>query len=287
MTDLKISQFTDGGLVATSDDIAAVRIGGNVKVRFGSAAAASLGTDGEELPDNDAVDGKISAALSAYMLPDGTYGVLTMSGGSFTYNDASIAYAKIQNVSANKILGSVAGGAPEEITFTAQARQLCDDTTFPDMLTTLGALPKAGITTGVMPSAGEIGQTIETVVLSGAAVSIAVSGTVYTIASNSLPAGFWQSSGGIRITSGASGNATAFEVEISDQTSAFNSPIDPGRRHRMQIAAVVINGAARDFPCPTVQKNVSSSSTHNLNVAVTFSVSGWTAYGKITSRRVG
>lgn len=286
MTDLKISQFTDGGLVQTTDDIAAVRVGGNVKVRFGSAAAASLGTDGEELPDNYAVDQKIEDALAGYFIPDGTYGVLTVSSGAFSYVDGSITYAKMQNVSADKVLGSIAGGAPQEITFTTQARQLSDDTSFPAMLTTLGALPKAGITTGVMPSAGEIGETIETVVLVGAAVTIGTSATAITVASVSLSAGFWQISAGVRITSGATGNATVFEAEISDQTSAFNSPIDPGRRHRMQISAVSINGAIRDFPCPTVQKNTSSASSANLNVAITYSVAGWTAYGKITARRV-
>lgn len=52
MADLKISQFTDGGAVQTTDEIAAVRDGENVKVYAGSAAAADLGTAPDQVPTN-------------------------------------------------------------------------------------------------------------------------------------------------------------------------------------------------------------------------------------------
>ena len=55
--------------------------------------------------------------------------------------DDSITYAKMQNVSAtDKVIGRATAGAgdPEEITFTSQARQLADDTSFSAMRTTLG-----------------------------------------------------------------------------------------------------------------------------------------------------
>ncbi len=63
--------------------------------------------------------------------------------------DANVTYAKIQNVSAtDKILGrSTAGaGVVEEITCTAAARTLLDDTTTGAMLTTLGAAIAGAIT---------------------------------------------------------------------------------------------------------------------------------------------
>jgi hypothetical protein len=50
----------------------------------------------------------------------------------------SIAYSKIQNVAANKLLGSVAGGAPEEIALTAAGRALIDDADAAAQRTTLG-----------------------------------------------------------------------------------------------------------------------------------------------------
>lgn len=55
--------------------------------------------------------------------------------------DESVTYAKMQHVSAtDKILGRITAGAGdvEEITFTDQAQQLCDDTSFSAMRTTLG-----------------------------------------------------------------------------------------------------------------------------------------------------
>jgi hypothetical protein len=45
MADLKISQFTDGGLVQDTDYVPAVRAGNNVKVLFGDAAAGDIGVD--------------------------------------------------------------------------------------------------------------------------------------------------------------------------------------------------------------------------------------------------
>lgn len=51
-TDLKISQFTDGGAVQNTDEIAAVRSGVNTKVRVGSAAAADLGNGPDDISTN-------------------------------------------------------------------------------------------------------------------------------------------------------------------------------------------------------------------------------------------
>lgn len=70
-------------------------------------------------------------------------GDVTIAAGSNAAvipND-SIGYDQIQNVSAtDKLLGRVSAGAGdiEEVTFTDQAQQLVDDTSFADMRTTLG-----------------------------------------------------------------------------------------------------------------------------------------------------
>lgn len=62
MADKKISEFTDGGLVETTDEIAGVRTGDNVKVRFGDAAALNAGNNiGDLLVLED--DGAGNAAL--------------------------------------------------------------------------------------------------------------------------------------------------------------------------------------------------------------------------------
>ena len=58
--------------------------------------------------------------------------------GTTSVADGSITYAKMQTVSANKILGSVAGGVVSEITCTAAGRALLDDADNVAQLVTLG-----------------------------------------------------------------------------------------------------------------------------------------------------
>lgn len=50
----------------------------------------------------------------------------------------AVTYAKIQNVAANKLLGSIAGGDPEEIACTSAGRALLDDADAAAQRTTLG-----------------------------------------------------------------------------------------------------------------------------------------------------
>lgn len=73
MPDLKISQFTDGGLVQDTDEIAAVRSGDNVKITTGTAAAMDAGTgigdlveivDVSGTPGLPAIDGSQLTGLS-------------------------------------------------------------------------------------------------------------------------------------------------------------------------------------------------------------------------------
>ncbi|MFO0863549.1 MAG: hypothetical protein U0744_02625 [Gemmataceae bacterium] len=76
-------------------------------------------------------------------ISDGDKGDITVSSGGsiWTIDAASVGYSKIQNVSGtDKVLGrsSAGAGTIEEITFTSFARQLCDDTSFSAMRTTLG-----------------------------------------------------------------------------------------------------------------------------------------------------
>jgi hypothetical protein len=58
--------------------------------------------------------------------------------GTDSLNNNSVTYAKMQNVAANKLLGSVAGGSPEEIACTAAGRAILDDANAAAQLTTLG-----------------------------------------------------------------------------------------------------------------------------------------------------
>ena len=53
-------------------------------------------------------------------------------------DDDAVTYAKMQNVAADKLLGSIAGGSPEEIACTAAGRALLDDANAAAQLITLG-----------------------------------------------------------------------------------------------------------------------------------------------------
>lgn len=86
-------------------------------------------------------------------------------------NDA-VTYAKMQNVSAtDKVLGRSTAGAGdvEEITFTSQARALCDDTSFGAMLTTLGAQASSSILAALAASSVSGTITVSTSAPSGGA----------------------------------------------------------------------------------------------------------------------
>lgn len=78
-------------------------------------------------------------------ISDGDKGDITVSGSGATWtidNDA-VTYAKMQNVSAtDRVLGRSSAGAGDvqEITFTQQARELADDTSFSAMRATLGVV---------------------------------------------------------------------------------------------------------------------------------------------------
>lgn len=76
MSDLKISQFTDGGLTQTGDDFAAVRSGANVKVTLGDAAQGDIGVDvqafDQKLEDATSLTGDIVGTDDAQTLTNKT-----------------------------------------------------------------------------------------------------------------------------------------------------------------------------------------------------------------------
>ncbi len=135
---------------AKIQNIATNRLLGRSTVGSGDTEEITIGT-GLQLSG-----GALSSTVSAYtdeQAQDAVGTILTDTGTiNLTYDDTtpavtadvideSITYAKIQNVSAtDRVLGRATAGAGdvEEITFTAQARQLADDASFSAMRTTLG-----------------------------------------------------------------------------------------------------------------------------------------------------
>lgn len=87
-------------------------------------------------------DATIDATGGGGGISDGDKGDITVSSGgaTWTIDSGVVTYAKIQNVSPDRLLGRPASGAGnvEEITCTAAGRALLDDVTAADQRTTLG-----------------------------------------------------------------------------------------------------------------------------------------------------
>lgn len=114
-------------------------------------------------------------------------------------NDA-VTYAKIQNVSANKVLGSIAGGDVAELDCTAAGRALLDDANAGAQRTTLGLGALATLST-----------------ITSAEV------TDFTEAAQDAVAGALAEIAGIDVTYNDAGNAITFAVDLSELT-AVTSP---------------------------------------------------------------
>jgi len=69
-------------------------------------------------------------------VPDGS--TLEVASDQGRIKDAGVTYAKIQNVSANKLLGSISGGVVAEIDLTAAGRAILDDASNTAQRATLG-----------------------------------------------------------------------------------------------------------------------------------------------------
>ena len=136
-----------GGSSAFNDITAGINITAAMVVGTGASLATS---------------GSGTIAATTVVTNANSTGDVTSVGNTTTIANDAVTYAKIQNVTAtDKILGRSTAGAGdvEEITFTAAARALCDDTTASAQRTTLGmqdyiTAHSTGIKTGGVLSIG-------------------------------------------------------------------------------------------------------------------------------------
>jgi hypothetical protein len=144
------SVIDDSITFAKLQNISTARLLGRSTASAGNVEELTIGT-GLQL-----TGGALSSTVTQYTdenAQDAVGTILTDTATvNLTYNDTtpavtadvidgSITYAKLQDVSAtDRVLGRSTAGAGdvEEITFTSQARQLADDTSFSAMRTTLG-----------------------------------------------------------------------------------------------------------------------------------------------------
>lgn len=89
---------------------------------------------------NMSAGGVLSVSAGTATLADGDYGDVIVSGGgvSMALDNDVVTFAKMQNLSANVLIGAAAAGDPVEITCTAAGRALLDDADAAAQRTTLG-----------------------------------------------------------------------------------------------------------------------------------------------------
>lgn len=146
----------------------------------------------------------------------------------------------------------------------------------------LGALP--GIASNTAAAAGNIGEEIETVVASGAALAL-TTGTALSIASIVLTAGDWD----VWAYAGFTGGVATTVNTLVGSISLVNNTLDTTRsRWSSQVAgaATVFNTLAnQQFACGQDQIKVAAPTTVYLVAQASFAVSTCSGFGTIIARR--
>lgn len=140
----------------------------------------------------------------------------------------------------------------------------------------------SGRTDGGSASAGNVGEVISSTVLSGAAVSLALSGTVYNITSILLSAGNWNITAGTGILTGASVITTALS---STNTTSGVMATPPNSGSYAQATGNGASGSNIYMSLGARQYNVSSPTTVYLVAQVAYSGAAPGGYGYIQAER--
>lgn len=145
---------------------------------------------------------------------------------------------------------------------------------------------EVGTATNDNAIAGNIGEYMESVVLSGAAVAL-VTATSKTITSITLTPGDWDIDGTVVILPANTTNVTQMAGSISATNNALDTT--PGRYAEPPFpsAGFVYNGAkAPHIPTPTQRVSITANTTYYLVALASFTVSTCSAFGSIRARRV-
>lgn len=140
---------------------------------------------------------------------------------------------------------------------------------------------QAGITNGTAAQAGNVGQTVTSTVLVGAAVPCS-NNQAQNITSISIPAGDWMVWGNIWTSPAGGTTTTILEGSISSTSSA--NPTAPATGAYNRWAGSVVGTQTNISMITNV--NVSATTIHYLVGTPTFSGSTLSAYGSLNAKRV-
>jgi hypothetical protein len=141
-----------------------------------------------------------------------------------------------------------------------------------------------GTATNDNATAGNVGEYAETIVTSGATVSLAT-GTAKDVTTLTLGAGDWDIAGNVAFVTGTTTSVTAVEGSISQTTNTMDQTA--GRAFVLFFTAVTPTaGSTFQQALQPVRFSLSGSTTFHLVAFSNFTVSTMSAYGIIRARRV-
>lgn len=146
-------------------------------------------------------------------------------------------------------------------------------------LTLTGGL--VGVTSGSNASASIVGEIITSSVAVGSAVTLTTA-TAANVTSISLTAGDWDVTGVVAYNPGVTTTTTYFQGGISTTTATIGAL----GTYFTNTFAIATNTTDAAEVCPTVQINVSGTTTVYLVTQAAFAVSTLKAYGFIRARRI-
>jgi len=182
------------------------------KTASGTAHSSPIVLDSEgRIPDSDGIFLGTGDSYKVVLHDSSDVEVFSVDNLVTYGGDGTITYAMIQDLSANVLLGSIAGGTVEEISLTAAGRALLDDASAAAQLITLGLTATAaelnwndGVTSSVQDQ-------LDTLTAAVAAKPTELYGQ---IAANAT---ITKGSGGFTVAAGATGYRTVtFDTEITD-----------------------------------------------------------------------
>lgn len=144
----------------------------------------------------------------------------------------------------------------------------------------LNPIQAKGTTTNDNAAAGNIGESISSIVAVGAAVSLTTN-TIANVTSISLTAGDWDISGIVQFHPDVNTSVTNLVGSISATTAT----LDISNRFVHRTAALVTGGLDFAYGIPVTRISLASPTTIYLTTFSLFTVSTLTAYGQIYARR--
>lgn len=148
---------------------------------------------------------------------------------------------------------------------------------------TVGAGQYPGETTTGSATAGNVGEYVESIVVSGSATAL-VNATDKTVTSITLSAGDWEVDAIANFLTAASTSVTAMVASFSTTTNVSDIST-AGRFNQLRMVANVPGAVSTSVPIPNYRFSLSGSTTIFLVVFSAFTVSTQSAWGIIRARR--